>query len=275
MSRPSDAGVPETDFSERRLLDLAYDNLAPYLRRFATAAPSSSSIELGGVVGCIMPSCPRRSLLNCVTYDRSRPDELVGNLDRLRSMYADAGVGAWGIWMLDGEVELARELTAAGLKLDSTPAAMTAPMTELRLGSGRADVEISDDWDPAAMARLNAIAYGLPDDEFAALGGLAAEDDMFMFSAIVEGERVACNLVQHLPGGDCSVYFVATAPAHRSQGLGRAVMEASLHHACDAGCVTTSLQASDKGFPMYLKLGYRDLGRKVELWEHRAGEGQA
>lgn len=260
-----------SELSEQQLLGLAYDDLPHFMRRFATAAESSSCLEFDGVTAMIAPSCPNRSLINAVAFDRARPDGLTDGLQRLSDAYDEAGVSAWGVWLYDQEPEIERVLGAAGLKLDSSPTAMAAPFEELALDWPEADgVTIDFEWDPIAMMLLNARAYGLPDDEFlAALGGLTPADDVFMAFVREAGEPVACALFLQLDDADLAVYFVATRPGMRSRGLGRTVMQAGLREGVARGCATTSLQASPKGVSLYLKLGYRDLGRKVNLWEHR------
>ncbi|MBI5310208.1 MAG: GNAT family N-acetyltransferase [Actinobacteria bacterium] len=260
-----------SDLTETQLLALAYDDLPHFLRRFATASDRSVALEFDGLTALIAPDCPDRSLINGVAFDRSRPEGLTGGLERLASAYDEAGVNAWGVWLYDREPEIERALAAAGLKLDSSPVAMAAPYEDLRLDWPAADgVEVDFEWDPHTMMVLNALAYGLPETEFlAALGALPPGDDMFMAFVREGGEAIACALFLMLDDGDLAVYFVATKPGSRSRGLGRTVMQAGLREGAARGCTTTSLQASEKGVPLYLKLGYRDLGRKINLWEHR------
>jgi ribosomal protein S18 acetylase RimI-like enzyme len=76
--------------------------------------------------------------------------------------------------------------------------------------------------------------------------------------------------IQH--GGDCGVYLVATAPAAQRRGLAGALMLHALADAREAGCATTTLQATRAGTPVYARLGYRDLGA-IEMWERRQPAG--
>ena len=46
-------------------------------------------------------------------------------------------------------------------------------------------------------------------------------------------------------------------------------MPLALAQARTRGCVTTSLQASRRGRPLYERMGYRPLGA-LEMWERRA-----
>jgi GNAT superfamily N-acetyltransferase len=68
--------------------------------------------------------------------------------------------------------------------------------------------------------------------------------------------------------GDCGVYCAATLKPARGRGLGSRLMSAVLLEARRRGCTTASLQASSMGYPIYRKLGFRDLG-ETALWELR------
>ena len=47
-------------------------------------------------------------------------------------------------------------------------------------------------------------------------------------------------------------------------------MSLALHDARERGATTTSLQATKMGYPLYARLGYRDLGA-LQMWERRKG----
>ncbi|MFC4039589.1 GNAT family N-acetyltransferase [Dactylosporangium siamense] len=49
---------------------------------------------------------------------------------------------------------------------------------------------------------------------------------------------------------------VATSPAHRRRGLGRAIMHSLSHHACERGMHTGVLVATDDGRELYRTLGW-------------------
>jgi predicted GNAT family acetyltransferase len=64
------------------------------------------------------------------------------------------------------------------------------------------------------------------------------------------------------------VSFVATVPAARRRGLATAVMQQVLHDAREAGCTSSTLQATDAGARLYATLGFRRLC-DMQLWERR------
>jgi ribosomal protein S18 acetylase RimI-like enzyme len=92
---------------------------------------------------------------------------------------------------------------------------------------------------------------------------------MYCFLYEVDGTAVSAAISYELPSGDCTFYFVATAPEFQGRGFGLSVMQAALHHAKQNGCTTATLQSSKHGPPLYLKLGLRDLGNAVNLWERQ------
>ena len=64
-------------------------------------------------------------------------------------------------------------------------------------------------------------------------------------------------------GHACGVYWVATLPDHRSQGVGRAVMTAALNHVDD---VPATLTATEAGRPLYESMGFRTVARATWWW---------
>jgi ribosomal protein S18 acetylase RimI-like enzyme len=88
------------------------------------------------------------------------------------------------------------------------------------------------------------------------------------YAALADGEVAACA-VAGWQDGDCGIYLVATDPRAQGQGLCSELLRLALREAREAGCETTSLEATKAGEPVYERLGYRALGT-LEMWEHRA-----
>jgi GNAT superfamily N-acetyltransferase len=240
---------------------LAYDGLYPFFEVLAAGAPTSRMQRLGGVTATVVPATPDRSFMNSVAYDDT--EALQAALDHLSVAYDEAGVNAWTVWVRPGDVEAARSLEAAGHMLDAQPTAMGMPLREWepREGSGAGIRPIG----LADVTRINDVAYGWH-DEFVN-GLLSAPPELRLHGALLEGEPVACSAWIRR-GDDCAVYLVACLPAARGRGLATALMSRMLSEAHAEGCATTSLQASSAGYPIYRRLGYRDLGR-LEMWERR------
>jgi GNAT superfamily N-acetyltransferase len=91
------------------------------------------------------------------------------------------------------------------------------------------------------------------------------------YMARLDGRPASVVLASDLEG-DCGIFMVGTVPEARGRGLSTALMRVALSEASERGCATSSLQASAMGYPVYRRLGYRDLGR-AELWERRPPRG--
>jgi GNAT superfamily N-acetyltransferase len=64
--------------------------------------------------------------------------------------------------------------------------------------------------------------------------------------------------------------LVAVVPQARGRGLAAELMRRALAQARSAGALTTSLESTALGEPVYRSLGYRALGR-FGMWERRTG----
>jgi GNAT superfamily N-acetyltransferase len=127
-----------------------------------------------------------------------------------------------------------------------------------------ADFDVSDDldWertgDVTALAALNQQAYGLPVGEFDQVLTALTGESVRLYVAREHGQPAAC-VVAIDEDSDCGIYCVATRPASRGCGLASALMRRALMDAHRRGCTSSSLQSSKSGFPVYERLGYRDV----------------
>lgn len=73
--------------------------------------------------------------------------------------------------------------------------------------------------------------------------------------------------VQPRPGHPLTMWgyilSVYTEPGARRRGLARAIVDACIEHAREAGCTRACLHASDEGRPLYEELGFE---RTDEMW---------
>lgn len=73
--------------------------------------------------------------------------------------------------------------------------------------------------------------------------------------------------VQPRPGHPLTMWgyilSVYTEPHARRRGLARAIVDACIEHAREAGCTRACLHASDEGRPLYEELGFE---RTAEMW---------
>jgi GNAT superfamily N-acetyltransferase len=113
---------------------------------------------------------------------------------------------------------------------------------------------------------VNDASYGFAGDFERAFRSVPPEP-AYLYLARADGVP-ASTVLTFEEGEECGVYLVATRHEARGRGLATALMTHALLEARARGCTTTSLQATQRGRPMYERLGYRDIGA-VHMWERR------
>lgn len=76
------------------------------------------------------------------------------------------------------------------------------------------------------------------------------------YLGIVNGRAVATSAA-YVSDGIAGVYAVCTLPEARGRGYGAALAGAAAEDGFSRGCGISSLQATPKGFPVYVRMGYR------------------
>jgi GNAT superfamily N-acetyltransferase len=237
-------------------------NMAGVFAGLARHGSDGRVIERDGVMAAIVPSCPTRSVVNCVVY--SDAAALGDGLDEVAAEYEGAGVHAWTVWVPEHDREAAELLERAGHVLDARPAAMVRELGDLELPPPL-ELDLIEP-DMGVAARLNDAAYGFDSDFERAFHELPPEP-AYLYLVRADGVP-ACTLLAYEEDGECGIYLVATLPEARGRGLATALMTHALLAARERGCATTSLQATQRGRPVYQRLGYRDLG-EIHMWERR------
>ncbi len=229
------------------------------------ASEGASVIRFPGVLGCICPAVPERSIFNSIAYGGY--PALHAALEDLGHAYAAAGVRAWMVWVPDGDREAAKMLRKAGHDLVARPRAMGMELADLP-GSDPGDLDWSDQGSVAELSSVNDRAYGYPADTFErGLRGFPAEEAL-IYVARLGGDSCAALMTVDVDG-DCGVYFVATIPDAQGMGLVSRLLNLALTAARERGCTTATLQATRAGRPVYERLGFVDL-IGMQMWERRS-----
>jgi GNAT superfamily N-acetyltransferase len=254
-------GLPR---DEAGWLRLVREGMPPFWRLLAEAT-GGRVWERGGITASIVPQSPQRSFFNSVLY--RQPEELIGVIDELATVYDEAGVNAWTVWVPEADREVADVLKAAGHHLDATPRAMAMPIADLRPPQPDSELEIREAAEYELISRINEVAYGFAPGEFPVMQGKPPGLRTYLGS--VDGETVGCTgAFAH--DGDCEIVYVAVLPEGRGRGISGRLMARALADAAESGLETTTLQATKLGYPVYERLGYRDLG-ELQMWERRRG----
>jgi GNAT superfamily N-acetyltransferase len=243
-------------------LELVRAGMPPFWRLIAEGA-GGRAWERDGVLAAIVPASPNRSFFNSVLYDE--PEGMIAAIDELAEAYEEAGVAAWTVWVPEADTEVAGALEAAGHRLDATPRAMAMPIEDLRAPDPDPELEIREEQDLELVSKLNEVAYGLPPGDFPPLRG--EHPEMRTYFGSIDGETLGCaGAFAH--ASDCEITYVAVLPEGRGRGISARLMTRALADAAEQGLETTTLQSTKLGFPIYEKLGYRDLG-ELQMWERR------
>jgi len=89
------------------------------------------------------------------------------------------------------------------------------------------------------------------------------------YLALLNGQPVGTSQL-FLSAGVAGIYNVTCIPEARGQGIGAAVTLAPLLQARKLGYRISILQASQRGYSVYRRLGFQDFGKlSVYLWEHK------
>jgi GNAT superfamily N-acetyltransferase len=233
-----------------------------FYRLLGEGSPRGAVVEREGLLAAIVPSCPNQSVVNAVVYEQAAA--LRASRDELEAAYGRAGVRSWRVWVPEGDRSVGEWLERSGHWLSGSSRAMTLDLVD-------ADFDLPDelDWertgDVGALAALNEHAYDLPAGEFAQVLTALAGDSVALYLAREHGEPAACVAAIDADG-DCGIYCVATRPASRGRGLASGLMRRALMDAHGRGCTSSSLQSSKSGFPVYQRLGYRDVCA-IDTWE--------
>jgi GNAT superfamily N-acetyltransferase len=248
-----------------RVLAIQQTALSDWIRVVAAGSRTGETFERDGVVASALPACPDRSIVNSVTY--TDPGALAARYDELAEFYAQAEIEAWTVWVPDFDGETIQLLEGAGHSFDGKPTAMVLELEGWR-SPPIGDLDWDRDGDPETFGRVNDLAYGYTPETGYARAISEPVDGYTVYRARADGETACVVGALEHEGGDLGIYFVATVPEHRGKGLTSRLMAVALSEARERGLVTSSLQASAMGEPIYSTLGY--LGHfRLHLYERR------
>src|SRR2546426_9449770 len=172
---------------ERQLSERPYLSLRPFCRMVAASSEGGRLVELDGVIATIVPVAPERSVVNSVAYESGEAIEQA--LDPLAAAYAEAGIGAWTVWVPEHDHATQELLADAGHKLDATPRAMAIELGGFERSPGP-DLDLDREPPARDIGRINDAAYGFDGDFTRAFGQRPKE--LNLYAARIAGEAVAC-----------------------------------------------------------------------------------
>jgi len=119
------------------------------------------------------------------------------------------------------------------------------PVDETNLPQHVAIVEEAFGWEPDALATVFT-------------RGRLLDPGWRAYVAYVNGEPAATTQLV-VEGAVAGLYYVGTRAAHRGRGLGEAITRHAVRAGAALGCDIATLQASPAGYPVYKRIGFRDV----------------
>ncbi len=236
---------------EAQLRRRAWAGVAAQQRLFGEHVPGAEVVAGEGWTGSLVPSAADSALLNVAVP--AEPATLPPP-EALAAVFEQHGV-RWGLWA-DGAIDLLGE----GMVVVSACRLMGRELTHVPAH----EANLADRTDELGwVGALNDRAYGLTDRRLERHFGFIAPSAVHAYRV---GKRATAAALDH--DGDASLFFVATAPAHRRRGNATAAVKAALAAAAQRGCTTASLLATPDGVRLYERLGFADLG-EARLWATR------
>lgn len=242
-----------------------------FYRLFDGASPGARVTERDdGLLVCVCPARPERSLVNAVVYDHDHAPALIAALPELAAEFDAAGAHAWTVWAHPGDAAVAEACAAHGHVLDATPELMWAPLDDALAPAPPPAVplDLAPSW--RAIGAVNDAAFGLPPGHLAiTMAGTDPDAEAALRAAALDGDgRPVAGAGAVIAGDVAEVVMVATLPEARGRGLAAACIRSCLGRARARGARFTMLEATKMGEPLYAHMGYRRAGA-LGMWERR------
>lgn len=251
---------------------------APDVRHAIRANWTEYYIHLGQAPGVELSEGPHLSwtltgipdpFLNVVFRTNLPRDEPAPVVDAALAHFRVKGISALS-WLAPPP-DVASHLLSKGLMFSEGGRAMAADLAALPdtlpTSPGVAIVAVEDRAGFQSWIHVMRIGFGTPEaaepnllEVFAAIG---SGPHMRTYLALLDGQPVATSQVL-LAAGVAGIYQVTCLPGARGKGIGTAVTLAALLEARRRGFAIAILQASDLGYLVYRRLGFRDYGRLNE-----------
>jgi GNAT superfamily N-acetyltransferase len=207
--------------------------------------------------------------LNVVFRTNLPPDDPASVVDEALAHFRVKGISTLS-W-LGPAPDVGPHLLSRGLTFSEGGRGMAADLAtvpaSLPTVPGMAIVAVEDRAGFQSWIHVMRIGFGTPEaaepDLLQVFATIGSGPHMLTYLALMDGQPVATSQVL-LAAGVAGIYQVTCLPEARGRGIGTAVTLAPLLEARRRGYAIAILQASDLGFPVYRRLGFRDYGRLNE-----------
>jgi len=261
---------------QKIIADIASQELVPALETNMIAFRSA----YGRANGCTLyASCDvvwfytgiPHPVFNGVLFARLNPFEIKATVERLQAKIREQGAPAlWWIGPQSQPTQLGALLEQHGLHPAGCVPGMAIELAgmenQVQMLPGFTIQKVNTKEMQAVWARIAAVGTGFSDSAADALVQLEAtlSDPHYQaqhrYLGFVEGIPIATSALA-LESGVAGIYAVATLPAARGKGIGRAMTVMPLLEARQLGYRVGILQASVMAYSLYRKLGFQEVCR--------------
>ncbi len=254
--------------------------VAEDLHSYAPVSPGGSREDWGEVV--LLDQGGPAALF--ATASRVRfPADPDGSIARVRGWFADRGRDGftWYLGPHTTPADLEGRLRAHGAAEDPaepehTAMVLTAPPS-VQVSAGLEVRHVEDYEDFCRSADVLDVGFGgsFTDDELAVMRSqrptkfaeYERDDKRRRYLALVDGRPVAAATATFTTVGVMLLGGAATLPEARGRGAYRSLVAARWHDAVANGCRAMVTQASEMSRPIVQSVGFRPVGRIVELFD--------
>ena len=241
------------------------ESLLASWKALAKLSPGARLIRSPATVAAVFPAW--LPLNNAIAVAARNSTEAAAEAAPLRSIYADAGVDTWALWIPSSATDLdAPDMLCdfVGFTRDTTTLVMQAILRPgLRRHAGVVRASVAAATRAAGDEPVPVSELGEPDDAL----GLTAW-------AMVQHGMAVAGAWSLLHDGDCGIYTVGTLPQWRRRGLARALTEHILADAQRQGARTATLQSTPMAQGLYESLGFEPVGRYEEWIATATGDDE-
>jgi GNAT superfamily N-acetyltransferase len=208
-------------------------------------------------------------LFNGVLFAQVNPNEVKAIVDRLQAKIVEQGAPAlWWIGPQSKPAQLGSLLEEHGLHPAGEVPGMAIELAgvenQVEMLPGFTIQKVNTKEMQAAWARIAAVGTGFSDSATDALAQLEASlsDPQYKaqhrYLGFLDRVPIATSALA-LDSGVAGIYAVATIPPARGKGIGRAMTVMPLLEARQLGYRVGILQASEMGYSLYQKIGFKDV----------------
>jgi len=254
-----------SDFSEAALAKAIEDNICELLRLFKLLPGGEVHDDpdlFWSITDIPFP------LLNSLTRARFTDETVESRIDEVVTHYKKRNVPLlWWIGPSSTPGNLVECLEKHSFIEDGYSPGMALDLSDLYENihppEGLTIERVDDLKKLSALCQVMSTVFHLPDFvrraviDLLTYNGFSIDAPMHNYLACLDGKPVATSSVVY-GAGVAGIYNIATIESARGQGIGSAITLAPLKEARSRGYRISVLEASQKGFPVYSRLGFKE-----------------